>query len=817
MTLTTGSLFAGYGGLDMAVNAYFGSRTAWFVENHPAPSRILAHHWPDVPNHGDITTIDWSQVEPVDILCAGFPCFTADVPVLTSRGFVPIQDVKVDDLVLTHRNRWRKVTATMNRQANEVVEFAPGMFATPEHRFYTRQPGRRWDNDARSYRRTLGDTEWTDAQNLAGQFVARPINIPSPTNEIRKPITPPGMTWWQVGRWLADGWTSGPEKRVVCVAVGGAKVGDLNRLPGWKVAEQRTVHRAYICNKATADWLTAEFGSGAYGKTVPAWALWMPIADRRELLDGYWSGDAYLQGASIRSTSVSPTLMVGIRALAESCGYSTSLSYTRTPDTTVIEGRTVNQRNWWRLDARVDYGRYTERDGVFTWSKVRKLGKTITDPTTVYDLTVDEDHSFTAAGIVVHNCQDVSAAGRRAGLMHGTRTGLFHNTIEAIDALRPRWVVLENVTGLLSADGEPWTPELVQLHDEAYDSRSTKILNLIERTGGYALGRKWNAAEIAGMVRQHKRALARFSASRRRLVQRAIGTVVGELAAIGYDTQWQVVSAADVGACHRRERVFIVATPADAVRIQPERRRGLGVVGCAPREDQGAEEERQRDGHATRGGGAEAVATTGPARLHDAVEILKAGKSDEYYSLLPTPRATDGTKGGPNQRGSSGDLMLPSAVQLLGTPRVTTNGMNPSGAANDRSRLEDQVGQLLPTPNASDGSGGGQHPDKREGHSRQLIDYALTVRTGWGDYEAAIRRAEVACGRPAPSPTEPNRNGNPRLSSRFAEWMMMLPEGHVTGIGLSRNEELKALGNGVVVQQAYAALCQLVPISQAVA
>jgi hypothetical protein len=40
-------------------------------------------------------------------------------------------------------------------------------------------------------------------------------------------------------------------------------------------------------------------------------------------------------------------------------------------------------------------------------------------------------------------------------------------------------------------------------------------------------------------------------------------------------------------------------------------------------------------------------------------------------ALLPTPRATDGTKGGPNQRGSSGDLMLPSAVQLLPTPSAS--------------------------------------------------------------------------------------------------------------------------------------------------
>ena len=65
----------------MAVNAYFGATTAWFSEFDAAPSKILAHHWPDVPNHGDITRIDWSSVEPVDILCGGYPC----------HGVVPAQ------------------------------------------------------------------------------------------------------------------------------------------------------------------------------------------------------------------------------------------------------------------------------------------------------------------------------------------------------------------------------------------------------------------------------------------------------------------------------------------------------------------------------------------------------------------------------------------------------------------------------------------------------------------------------------------------------------------------------------------------------
>lgn len=62
-------------------------------------------------------------------------------------------------------------------------------------------------------------------------------------------------------------------------------------------------------------------------------------------------------------------------------------------------------------------------------------------------------------------------------------------------------------------------------------------------------------------------------------------------------------------------------------------------------------------------------------------------------------------------------------------------------------------------------------------------------------------------GRPAPAPTKPDgRDGAHRLSSEFTEWMMGLPAGWVTDCGLTRNEELKACGNGVVPQQAELAL-----------
>lgn len=79
-----GELFAGYGGLGMAVQNVYGGDLAWYSEFDDAPSRIMARHHPDVPNYGDVTQIDWSTVEPVDILTGGFPC--QDVSVAGRRA-----------------------------------------------------------------------------------------------------------------------------------------------------------------------------------------------------------------------------------------------------------------------------------------------------------------------------------------------------------------------------------------------------------------------------------------------------------------------------------------------------------------------------------------------------------------------------------------------------------------------------------------------------------------------------------------------------------------------------------------------------------
>lgn len=281
-------------------------------------------------------------------------------------------------------------------------------------------------------------------------------------------------------------------------------------------------------------------------------------------------------------------------------------------------------------------------------------------------------------------CQDVSSAGKRAGLRPTTRSGLWAHFAYAIDQLRPGLVVIENVRGLLSADAEP--------------------VGDVEPC-------PWCVGD------RHARPL------------RALGAVLGDLADIGYDARWHGLRAADIGAPHARFRVFVVAHPHD---------RGWG----------------RRAGQ------------LGPGRrsepAHRSGDTVPDAFSDGRHQGRPEP------------------------ARLERRPHAPLGGA-PTAADPDRDGLQG-IRRIEPGERDTDRCGGAD--------------------IMWGDYEPSIRRWERLT-RPAPAPTEPGRNG-PRLSPAFSEWLMGLPAGWVTGVpGLTRPAALCALGNGVVPQQAAAALALL--------
>jgi DNA (cytosine-5)-methyltransferase 1 len=71
--VTYGSLFTGIGGLDLGLDRA-GLTCRWQVENEPYAGKVLEKHWPGVKRYGDITAVNGRELEPVDLICGGFPC-----------------------------------------------------------------------------------------------------------------------------------------------------------------------------------------------------------------------------------------------------------------------------------------------------------------------------------------------------------------------------------------------------------------------------------------------------------------------------------------------------------------------------------------------------------------------------------------------------------------------------------------------------------------------------------------------------------------------------------------------------------------------
>jgi hypothetical protein len=121
---------------------------------------------------------------------------------------------------------------------------------------------------------------------------------------------------------------------------------------------------------------------------------------------------------------------------------------------------------------------------------------------------------------------------------------------------------------------------------------------------------------------------------------------------------------------------------------------------------------------------------------------------------------------------------------------------------------------LLRTVVAGEVEGGPTLPAKaREKGQTVRLTAQVLDKPNWFLFMPAIKRWEKVTGRIAPNASLPDgQKGQERLSSKFTEWLMGLPDGWITGHGLNRKDEIKMAGNGVVPQQAELALTMLLGV-----
>ncbi|WP_314690556.1 DNA (cytosine-5-)-methyltransferase [uncultured Rothia sp.] len=379
--------------------------------------------------------MDALGLEPGELDCfeGSPPCFPAGTRVICRDRIRPIEEVEIGHEVLTHEGRWRKVTNTMTRKSPTIILDGGRIECTPDHPFYARR-----FSDPGHQRDSLTAPEWIEASDMQGNFYAVPSEVQAtdPTDEM--PAIYDEMDhndfWHFVGRWLGD------------------------------APEMDDVRENHASNVDFCRWLYRNFSKGAANKTLPGWVLGVDRSYKESMLRGYLDADGAhtLPEGHERYTTASRSLACGFRVLATTLGWATSTSpdiFGVGNDTSVgmADGRVVNVHRQFGVSL-TKSNRYSVDEDGLRWQKMRGATVEGSKETTVYDITVDEDHSFVADGYVVHNCKSFSMAGVRedkwgkvvaySGERKQKSDDLFFEYMRLVLAIKPRSFVAENVQGL---------------------------------------------------------------------------------------------------------------------------------------------------------------------------------------------------------------------------------------------------------------------------------------------------------------------------------------------------------------------------------
>ena len=426
--------------------------------------------------HGEDLTDDDSD-KYTTIMTYSFPCFTGDTLVLTQDGYKCIKDIKVGEYVYTHKNRFRQVTEskeTGNHTIINVRTSAQSVSCTKNHLFYTSRMDKsvvyEWENNKAKYVRTdysIKDESWKRADELEdGDYVLYPYimeEIPYFSDDEN--------LWYIAGRYLADGSWRKPERNKhgkITISCNEKKLNELekrvkNTGMKYKTRKGTTCLELDIYEESFRTLIRNDLGVGSKGKFVSYNILALPKNLLQQFLDGYISGDGTITNDGVRFYSVNQKIITAIQQMCcKLYKVIPSITLIKEKEKKVICGVECNANDYYsgfyNLNAKY-HSAFRMIDGRM-WVKYKATSEKT--PEMTFEISVDEDHSFTANGNGVHNCTDISVAGQMKGLAEGsgTRSSLLWECRRILDEMNtierlPEILLLENVTAIHSQDNMP--------------------------------------------------------------------------------------------------------------------------------------------------------------------------------------------------------------------------------------------------------------------------------------------------------------------------------------------------------------------------
>ena len=422
----------------------------FFSEIEKFPCRVLAYRYPHVPNLGDMTKVDGTKYD-LDVFSGGTPCWCKGAYVLCREGYKPIEDVCVGDMVMTHLGRWRKVLKVGNKKSKNIVSVKvggrPEFKVTSDHKFFVGVD----DNGNASFK-SISDIGVGGVICVPPSgFGFRTVDVPEfPKVYCANKEQIAELAGWYVGDGYTRRWKNKKKVAVIlCLNDEKLKVfeerfgGVINYSKCGRIGNEQPIQ---ICCTELALWLEKHFSKKSEGKKIPAW-MFCKYAEY--FMNGYGATDGHItKYGSFSATTVSPFIAYAVsHMLGRSCVNSNDYSFKQYNDRiSYCRHRQYGVNKSKNTKTFIKHGNY---------DATRVLSIASADAEVVYNIEVDEDHSYICNGMISSNCQDFSVAGKRSGGMEGsgTRSSLCHEWIRIGGETRAKILLFENVPGMMSSNG----------------------------------------------------------------------------------------------------------------------------------------------------------------------------------------------------------------------------------------------------------------------------------------------------------------------------------------------------------------------------
>lgn len=284
--------------------------------------------------------------------------------------------------------------------------------------------------------------------------------------------------WYFVGRYIGDGWQRYDRKQTI-LCCGKTEKDELENLIrnanlSYILSEEKTTYRATISNIEIYEYLK-QFGKGAKYKHLTKDIFELPIELLKSFIDGYLSADGYYDNSNntYHICSISRELILGIQQCIAKC-YHQPTTITTKINKNKIENREVNTNIAYNLSFRKEkcnQQHFIYEDG-YLWIPFRKK-ELIREQLQVFNISVENDESYTVYNLACHNCSTFSMAGQREdawgkekkfreGQKMQTLDDLLFVFIDTVKKLKPKVAILENVEGLTLGNAWKYVQQIYQ-------------------------------------------------------------------------------------------------------------------------------------------------------------------------------------------------------------------------------------------------------------------------------------------------------------------------------------------------------------------